>query len=98
MADLHIRSRKFKSTDCPVEHRWKSVFCNELSRLGELNVYVDPLTRRMHTRQPVRRKPKRLPPNAVLVGRYRRPAKLSEFIADMHATMALFSNPSRAQQ
>lgn len=81
--------RKFKTTDCPVEHRWKATFSAELARLRELNVYINPLTRQMVTRQPLRRKPKPLPQGAIFVGCYRSPFPLSDFVADMHATMAL---------
>lgn len=82
-------TRKFNpSKDCPVERRWRNYFVNEISRLGELSIYVDPLTRRMHLRSAVRRNPKRLPPGAIFVGRYVRPHPVSAFIADMHQVMS----------
>ena len=74
--------------DCPVERRWRNYFVNEISRLGELCIYVDPVTRRMHLRAAIRRKAKRLPPGAIFVGRYVKPHPVSAFIADMHQVMS----------
>ena len=83
-------NHKFKPTDCPVEHRWCTAFKSELSRYGAINIYVEPITRKMLVRQSVSIHAKRLPPGAVMVGYYESPHPVSMFIDDMRAVMQGF--------
>lgn len=82
-------TRRFKPTDDPVAHRWRTVFLAALLKWGAVRVYVDPITRQLVTRKP---KPSgrdwRLPRGAVLVGQYKAPSPASAFLADVRATMA----------
>jgi hypothetical protein len=77
-----------KATACPVEHRWRRRFLETMSVSGQTTVYINPVTRKMMTRQPTQRHPKRLPSDAVRVGHYVQPCPVSFFIADMRAAMA----------